>query len=60
MIMGALRSPDYPLAKEGLAREAQQRNAPGLVTDVLRRMPVRTYASADGAVAEARNTWKGQ
>ena len=60
MIMQALRSLNYPLGKADLAREAQQRNAPGQITDVLNKMPDRQYTSADDVAAEARKAWKGQ
>jgi hypothetical protein len=60
MIMQALRGLNYPLGKADLAREAQQRNAPGQLTDILNRMPDRQYASADDVAEEARKTWKGQ
>lgn len=60
MIMQALRSLNYPLTRADLAREAQQRNAPSQVTDVLNRMPDRPYASADDVATEARKAWKGQ
>lgn len=60
MIMQALRSLKYPLTKADLAREAQQRNAPSQVTDVLGKMPERQYSSADDVAAEARKTWTGQ
>lgn len=59
MILGALRSLDYPLSKADLAREAGRRNAPGQVTDVLNRMPDRQYTSADDVAQEARKAWKG-
>lgn len=59
MIMGILRNLKYPLGKADLAREAQQRNAPGQMTDVLNRMPDRQYTSADDVAAEARKAWKG-
>jgi len=60
MIMQALRSLQYPLTKADLAREAQQRNAPGQVMDVLAKMPDRQYTSADDVAGEARKAWKGQ
>jgi len=60
MIMQALRSLQYPLTKADLAREAQQRNAPGQVADVLAKMPDRQYTSADDVAGEARKAWKGQ
>jgi hypothetical protein len=60
VIMQALRSLQYPLTKADLAREAQQRNAPGQVTDILAKMPDRQYTSADDVAGEARKAWKGQ
>lgn len=59
MMMGILRSLKYPLTKADLAREAQQRNAPGQMTDVLNRMPERQYTSADDVAEEARKAMKG-
>ncbi|MEN6516808.1 MAG: DUF2795 domain-containing protein [Methanospirillum sp.] len=59
MMMEILRSLKYPLTKADLAREAQQRNAPGQITDVLDRMPDRQYTSADDVAAEARKALKG-
>lgn len=60
MIMQALRSLNYPLTKADLAAEAQKRNAPGQITDVLNKMPDRQYVSADDVAGEARKAWKGQ
>jgi len=59
MIMGVLRSLKYPQTKASLAQEAQQRNAPGQVMDVLNKMPEREYASADDVAGEAKKAWKG-
>ena len=60
MIMQALRGLNYPLTKADLAREAQQRNAPSQLMDVLGKMPERQYTSADDVAEEARRAWKGQ
>ncbi len=60
MIMQALRGLNYPLSKADLAREAQQRNAPPQLTEVLSRMPERQYTSADDVAEEARKTWQMQ
>lgn len=57
--MQTLRSLNYPLMKADLAAEAQKRNAPGQITDVLTKMPERQYTSADDVAAEARKAWKG-
>jgi hypothetical protein len=59
MIMGVLRSLKYPQTKASLIQEARQRNAPGQLTDVLDRMPDRTYTSADDVAGEAKKIWKG-
>ncbi len=59
MIMGVLRSLKYPQTKASLTQEARQRNAPGQLTDVLDKMPDRTYTSADDVAGEARKIWKG-
>lgn len=59
MIMQALRELNYPLTKADLAVEAQKRNAPGQVTDVLAKMPDRQYTSADDVAAEARKAYQG-
>lgn len=59
MIMQALRELNYPLTKADLAAEAQKRNAPGQVTDVLAKMPDRQYTSADDVAAEARKAYQG-
>ena len=59
MIMQNLRGLKYPLTKADLVREAQQRNAPGQLTEVLDKMPERQYISADDVAAEARKAWKG-
>lgn len=58
MIMQALRELKYPLTKTDLAAEAQKRNAPGQITDVLARMPDRQYISADDVAAEARTAYQ--
>ena len=60
MIMQALRGLNYPLTKADLAAEAQKRNAPGQITDVLNKMPDRQYVSADDVAGEAQKAWKGQ
>ncbi len=60
MIMQALRSLNYPLTKADLAAEAQNRNAPSQIMDVLNKMPEREYASAEDVAAEARKAWKGE
>lgn len=60
MIMQALKSLNYPLTKADLAAEAQKRNAPAQITDVLNKMPDRQYATADEVADEARKAWKGQ
>jgi hypothetical protein len=60
MIMQVLRGLKYPLGKADLAREAQQRNAPPQLTEVLGRMPDRQYMSADDVAGEARKTWQMQ
>ncbi|MEN6341149.1 MAG: DUF2795 domain-containing protein [Methanospirillum sp.] len=59
MMMQILRGLKYPLTKADLAREAQQRNAPGQITDVLNAMPERQYTSADDVASEAKKAWKG-
>ena len=59
MIMQALRGLNYPLTKADLAAEAQKRNAPAQITDVLNKMPDRQYTSADDVADEARKAWKG-
>ena len=46
MMMQTLRGLKYPPGKTDLAREVQQRNAPGQVTGVLDRMPARQFTSA--------------
>ena len=58
MIMGVLRSLNYPQTKASLTQEAQKRGAPGQVMDVLNRMPERSYASADDVAGEAKKAWK--
>lgn len=60
MIMEALRGLNYPLTKADLAAEAQKRNAPNQITDVLNKIPDRQYTSADDVAAEARTALKGQ
>lgn len=59
MIMQALQSLNYPLTKVDLAAEAQNRNAPSQITDVLNKMPDREYISADDVAAEARKAYQG-
>jgi hypothetical protein len=58
MIMQTLRGLKYPLGKADLAREAQQRHAPGQLTDVIDKMPDRQYTSADDVAEEARKHWQ--
>lgn len=59
MIMQALRGLKYPLGKADLAAEAQKRNAPAQLTDVLNKMPDRQYTSADDVATEARKHYQG-
>lgn len=59
MIMQALQSLNYPLTKADLAAEAQKRNAPGQIMDVLNKIPDREYTTADDVAAEARKAYKG-
>ncbi len=59
MVMQNLRSLSYPLMKADLTAEAQKRNAPSQMMDVITRMPDRQYTSADDVAAEARKVWKG-
>lgn len=59
MIMGVLRSLNYPQTKASLTQEAQKRGAPAQFTEVIDRMPERQYTSADDVAAEARKAWKG-
>jgi len=58
-IMQALRGLNYPLTRAELAAEAQKRNAPAQLTDIIDKMPDRQYASADDVADEARKSWKG-
>lgn len=59
MIMGILRSLQYPQTRASLTQEAQKRGAPGQIMDVIAKMPERQYASADDVAAEARKAWGG-
>ena len=59
MIMQALRSLNYPLTKADLAAEAQKRNAPAQITEVLNKIPDRQYTSADDVAGEARKAYQG-
>lgn len=58
LIMGALRNLRYPIDREELGAEARRRGAPGVMLDLLARMPDRPYVSAEDVAREARRAWE--
>ncbi len=56
LIMQALRDLKYPLGKQDLTAEAQKRNAPPQLTELLGRMPDRQYTSPEDVAQEAEKT----